>query len=158
MNFAQRTDHLRPEGAYAVLARGQALEAQGREIIHLETGRPDFEAPSHLALAGIRAIACGQTRYNPPAGIALLRLLTDVELRAHVIPAARRKVHGQFDNASLIDEIARVYQEHGVNPRRDAAHLCGRGVQVQWLRELHGACRGNLVIAAGTIVEMLDVN
>jgi len=73
MNFAQRTDHLRPEGAYAVLARAQALEAQGREIIHLEIGQPDFETPSHVALAGIRAIASGQTRYNPPAGIAELR-------------------------------------------------------------------------------------
>jgi glycosyltransferase involved in cell wall biosynthesis len=53
---------------------------------------------------------------------ALLRLLTDVELRARVIPAARRKVHRQFDNASLIDEVVRIYQQHGVNPGGDSAH------------------------------------
>jgi len=73
MAFAQRIEHLRAEGAYAVLARAQALEAQGREIIHLEIGQPDFETYPHITLAGIRAIATGQTRYNPPAGIASLR-------------------------------------------------------------------------------------
>jgi aspartate/methionine/tyrosine aminotransferase len=73
MTFAQRIAHLQPEGAYAVLARAQALEAQGREIIHLEIGQPDLETPAHVALAGIRAIAAGKTRYNPPSGIAALR-------------------------------------------------------------------------------------
>jgi aspartate aminotransferase len=73
MQFAQRIGHLREEGAYAVLARAQALEAQGREIIHLEIGQPDFETYPHIALAGIRAISAGQTRYSPPAGIPALR-------------------------------------------------------------------------------------
>jgi aspartate aminotransferase len=73
MPFANRIAHLRPEGAYAVLARAQALEAQGREIIHLEIGQPDFETYSHVAMAGVRAIATGQTRYNPPSGILPLR-------------------------------------------------------------------------------------
>jgi aspartate/methionine/tyrosine aminotransferase len=73
MSFAQRIAHLKAEGAYAVLARAQALEAQGREIIHLEIGQPDFETYAHVALAGIRAIATGQTRYNPPAGLPALR-------------------------------------------------------------------------------------
>jgi aspartate aminotransferase len=73
MSFAQRISHLQPEGAYAVLARAQALEAQGREIIHLEIGQPDFETYSHVALAGIQAITSGKTRYNPPAGVPALR-------------------------------------------------------------------------------------
>ena len=73
MTFSRRIAHLRAEGAYAVLARAQALEAQGREIIHLEIGQPDFETYPHVALAGIRAIATGQTRYNPPAGLPALR-------------------------------------------------------------------------------------
>jgi aspartate/methionine/tyrosine aminotransferase len=73
MSFAQRIAHLQPEGAYAVLARAQALEAQGREIVHLEIGQPDFDTYSHVSLAGIRAIADGQTRYNPPSGIPALR-------------------------------------------------------------------------------------
>jgi aspartate aminotransferase len=73
MAFAHRIDHLKAEGAYAVLARAQALEAQGREIIHLEIGQPDFDTYPHIALAGIGAITAGKTRYNPPSGIAELR-------------------------------------------------------------------------------------
>jgi aspartate aminotransferase len=73
MAFAQRIAHLREEGAYAALARAQALEAQGREIVHLEIGQPDFETYAHVALAGIGAIATGKTRYNPPAGVPALR-------------------------------------------------------------------------------------
>jgi len=73
MAFASRIAHLQPEGAYAVLARAQALEAEGREIIHLEIGQPDFDTYPHIVLAGIRAIATGHTRYNPPAGLVPLR-------------------------------------------------------------------------------------
>jgi len=71
--FAKRTDHLRPEGAYQVLARAQELESKGHDIIHLEIGEPDFDTPANVCLAGIRAIAGGQTRYNPPAGLSSLR-------------------------------------------------------------------------------------
>jgi aspartate/methionine/tyrosine aminotransferase len=73
MTFAHRIAHLRAEGAYAILARAQALEAQGRDIIHLEIGQPDFETYSHVALAGVRAIVSGKTRYNPPSGVPALR-------------------------------------------------------------------------------------
>ncbi|MBN1658724.1 MAG: pyridoxal phosphate-dependent aminotransferase [Anaerolineae bacterium] len=73
MSFAQRIEHLKAEGAYAVLARAQALEAEGREIIHLEIGQPDFETFPNVALGGIRAITSGKTRYNPPAGVPELR-------------------------------------------------------------------------------------
>jgi len=73
MNYAQRTSHLKPEGAYQVLARAQELEADGREIIHLEIGQPDFETFDNISLAGIRAISEGQTRYTPPIGMKALR-------------------------------------------------------------------------------------
>jgi aspartate aminotransferase len=73
MRYATRTNHLKPEGAYQVLARAQELEASGREIIHLEIGQPDFETFDNIRLAGIRAIAAGQTRYTPPIGIKALR-------------------------------------------------------------------------------------
>jgi aspartate/methionine/tyrosine aminotransferase len=55
------------------LARAQALEAQGREIIHLEIGQPDFDTYPHIAQAGMEAIASGKTRYNPPSGLLALR-------------------------------------------------------------------------------------
>ena len=73
MSLAQRTEHLRAEGAYQVLARAQELEAAGKEVIHLEIGEPDFNTPANVGMAGIGAIAAGQTRYNPPPGLPKLR-------------------------------------------------------------------------------------
>ena len=73
MTFAERVTHLAPEGAYHMLALAQALEAEGREIVHLEIGQPDVPTFANVALAGIQAIREGQTRYNPPAGVPALR-------------------------------------------------------------------------------------
>jgi aspartate aminotransferase len=71
--LADRTKHLEPEGAYAFLAKAQQMEAEGREIIHLEIGQPDFLTFDNIGISGIRAIATGQTRYTPSAGIPALR-------------------------------------------------------------------------------------
>jgi len=71
--FAQRVGHLEAEGAYHVLARAQALEAQGRDIIHLEVGEPDFLASEEILDAGVEALRAGRARYVPPAGIPALR-------------------------------------------------------------------------------------
>jgi len=73
LDLADRTGLLKPEGAYQVLARAQALEAQGRDIIHLEVGEPDFETPEHIRQAGADALLEGRARYNPPAGLKILR-------------------------------------------------------------------------------------
>lgn len=73
MTYAARTDHLQAEGAYFVLAKAQALEAEGKDIIHLEIGQPDIDTFESVAQAGIDAILDGRTRYNPPAGIPDLR-------------------------------------------------------------------------------------
>jgi aspartate aminotransferase len=73
MSYALRTSYLKPEGAYQVLAKAQELETNGRQIIHLEIGQPDFETFDNIRVAGMRAIAEGQTRYTPPNGIKRLR-------------------------------------------------------------------------------------
>jgi aspartate/methionine/tyrosine aminotransferase len=73
MTFAKRTQHLKPEGAYQVLARANQLEAAGKEIIHLEIGQPDYPTFENVAQAGIDAIRLGHTRYTPPAGMPSLR-------------------------------------------------------------------------------------
>jgi len=73
--FTERVLYLEAEGAYAVLARAQELEAQGRKIIHLEIGQPDFPTPEHVSAAGIQAIVEGKTKYTPPAGIPKFREL-----------------------------------------------------------------------------------
>ncbi|MFP4136044.1 MAG: pyridoxal phosphate-dependent aminotransferase [Candidatus Acetothermia bacterium] len=64
---------LQPEGAYEVLARANQLEAEGREVIHLEIGQPDYPTFSNITLAGIKALAEGKTDYNPSSGIEELR-------------------------------------------------------------------------------------
>lgn len=71
--YSLRTRHLQPEGAYQMLARAHALEAQGREILHLEVGQPDFDTYPHIRRAGIEAIEAGHTRYTEPAGMPGLR-------------------------------------------------------------------------------------
>jgi len=73
MSFATRTHHLKPEGAYQVLARANQLEAAGREIIHLEIGQPDYPTFDNVSQAGIDAIKSRKTRYTPPAGMPSLR-------------------------------------------------------------------------------------
>jgi hypothetical protein len=50
--YARRTNHLKPEGAYQVLARAQELEASGCDIIHLEIGQPNIDTFSNISLAG----------------------------------------------------------------------------------------------------------
>jgi len=71
--YASRTHHLVPEGAYQVLRRAQELEAGGRPVIHLEIGQPDYDTFENIRASGMRAIAEGQTRYTPPAGMWRLR-------------------------------------------------------------------------------------
>ena len=71
--FTDRVSSLQAEGAYAVLARAQALEAEGRKILHLEIGQPDFPTFPNVSQAGVEAIQAGQTRYTSPAGTPQLR-------------------------------------------------------------------------------------
>jgi aspartate aminotransferase len=73
MKLATRMNRLGTETAFEVLVRARALEAQGREIIHLEIGEPDFDTPANIVEAGIKALREGQTRYTPSAGIPQLR-------------------------------------------------------------------------------------
>jgi aspartate aminotransferase len=73
MKLAQRMSRIGVEGAFKVLARARALEAQGRDVIHLEIGEPDFDTPAHIVEAGKRALDEGFTRYAPTPGLPELR-------------------------------------------------------------------------------------
>jgi aspartate/methionine/tyrosine aminotransferase len=61
------------ETAFEVLVRARALEAQGKSVVHLEIGEPDFDTPPHIVEAGARALKGGATHYGPSAGIPELR-------------------------------------------------------------------------------------
>jgi aspartate aminotransferase len=73
VKLARRMERLGTETAFSMLAKAKVLEAQGREIIHLEIGEPDFDTPAHIIEAGCRALREGQTHYTPTAGIPELR-------------------------------------------------------------------------------------
>jgi aspartate/methionine/tyrosine aminotransferase len=73
MNVAQRMSRLGTESAFEVLARAKALERQGRSIIHLEIGEPDFDTPVHIKEAAKQALDAGATHYGPSAGLPELR-------------------------------------------------------------------------------------
>lgn len=70
---AASIDRLGTETAFEVLARARALEGQGRRVIHLEIGEPDFATPAHIVEAAARAFRDGQTHYCPAAGLPVLR-------------------------------------------------------------------------------------
>ncbi|MEM0007099.1 MAG: pyridoxal phosphate-dependent aminotransferase [Candidatus Bathyarchaeia archaeon] len=71
--FAKRMASLGTETAFEVLARAKALERQGKEIIHLEIGEPDFDTPQNIKEAAVKALYAGYTHYVPAAGIPELR-------------------------------------------------------------------------------------
>ncbi|TKK77012.1 pyridoxal phosphate-dependent aminotransferase [Kribbella jiaozuonensis] len=66
-------ERLGTESAFEVLAKAKALEAQGREIVHLEIGEPDFDTPAHVIAAAQQALDKGFTHYVPAPGIPELR-------------------------------------------------------------------------------------
>ena len=73
MDVAARMARLGTESAFEVLARAKALERQGKEIVHLEIGEPDFDTPVHIRDAAKRALDAGATHYGPSAGLPELR-------------------------------------------------------------------------------------
>ena len=67
--LAEAMSRLGTETAFEVLSRAKQLEAQGKEIIHLEIGEPDFDTPRNIVEAGKRALDEGWTHYGPSAGL-----------------------------------------------------------------------------------------
>ncbi len=137
--YAKRTDHLRPEGAYQVLALAQQMEAAGRTIIHFEAGQPDFDTFANISLAGIHAITEGQTRYTPPIGMTQLReaIAQDAEQRrgiqvhpSQVVVSPGAKPNLFFPTLALVepgDEV--IYPDPGF-PTYEAMIVLAGGVPV----------------------------
>ncbi|HEV7677851.1 MAG TPA: pyridoxal phosphate-dependent aminotransferase [Candidatus Dormibacteraeota bacterium] len=76
IRFAERMDGLGTEGAFEVLAKARALEAQGRDIVHLEIGEPDFPTPANIVEAAHSAMQHGATHYTPAGGLIEARAAT----------------------------------------------------------------------------------
>lgn len=80
LGLAPRVADLGTESAFAVLARARALEAAGRDVVHLEIGQPDLPTPAHVGEAAWAAIGAGETGYCPSAGLPELREVAAAEL------------------------------------------------------------------------------
>jgi aspartate/methionine/tyrosine aminotransferase len=101
------------ETAFEVLAKARALEAKGRDIVHLEIGEPDFDTPPAIVAAGVAALERGETHYTPSAGVIELRDAIALYLRerrgvradpAHVIVTPGAKPIMFYALLALLDE------------------------------------------------------
>jgi aspartate/methionine/tyrosine aminotransferase len=91
--YADRLSRLGTETAFEVLARAKALEAQGREIVHMEIGEPDFDTPVYIIDAAKQALDDGYTHYTPAAGLPPVRqTIGDYMAETRGIPVAPENV------------------------------------------------------------------
>ncbi len=91
---ARRLRSITPFQVMALLARARQLESEGRSIVHLEIGEPDFETPAGITAAGVAALQAGRTHYTPALGLAALRqaIADDYRRRFGVEISAQRIV------------------------------------------------------------------
>jgi aspartate/methionine/tyrosine aminotransferase len=93
LRLASRMSRLGTETAFEVLNRARALEKQGKEIIHLEIGEPDFDTPANVVEAAVDALHKGWTHYGPAAGLPDLRqTIADYVSRSRNVPVSSEEV------------------------------------------------------------------
>src|ERR1043165_7727983 len=85
LRLAKRMARLGTETAFEVLVKARALEAKGRDIVHLEIGEPDFDTPENIISAAADALHKEFTHYGPSAGLPQLR-----EIIAQSVSETRR--------------------------------------------------------------------
>jgi len=94
IKFAERMSRLGTESAFEVLAKARRLEAEGKHIVHLEIGEPDFATPDNIVEAGISAMQNGYTHYTPAAGI--------LEARQAVAGFVTRMLNTEVDAGEVV--------------------------------------------------------
>jgi len=93
LRLASRMSRLGTETAFEVLNRARALEKQGKEVIHLEIGEPDFDTPANVVEAGVDALRKGWTHYGPSAGLPELRqAIADYVSHTRKVPVSSYEV------------------------------------------------------------------
>jgi aspartate aminotransferase len=145
LQLARRMSRLGTETAFEVLSKARALERQGRSIIHLEIGEPDFDTPANVVEAGVTALRKGWTHYGPSAGLPELRQAIaeyvsrtrGVKVRSEdvvVVPGGKPIIF--FTILSLIDEGDEVIYPNPGFPIYESMirYVGGRAVPIQ-LRE-----------------------
>ena len=93
LRLASRMSRLGTETAFEVLNRARELERQGKEIVHLEIGEPDFDTPANVVQAAVDALHKGWTHYGPSAGLPdLRRAIADYVSRTRNVPVSSDEV------------------------------------------------------------------
>src|SRR6266581_1304298 len=93
LRLAERMSRLGTETAFEVLNRARELERQGKDIIHLEIGEPDFDTPANIINSGVDALRAGWTHYGPSAGLPELRQAIAAEVsRSRGVPVSPEEV------------------------------------------------------------------
>ncbi|MGB0031965.1 MAG: pyridoxal phosphate-dependent aminotransferase [Candidatus Sulfotelmatobacter sp.] len=147
LQLARRMSRLGTETAFEVLNKARALERQGKSIIHLEIGEPDFDTPSNVIEAAVDALHKGWTHYGPSAGLPELRqTIADYVSRTRrvkvsadevvVVPGGKPIIF--FTMLALIDEGDEVVYPNPGFPIYESMinYVSGKAVPIQ-LREDH---------------------
>ena len=147
LQLARRMSRLGTETAFEVLNKARALERQGKSIIHLEIGEPDFDTPSNVIEAAVDALHKGWTHYGPSAGLPELRqTIADYVSRTRrvkvsadevvVVPGGKPIIF--FTILALIDEGDEVVYPNPGFPIYESMinYVSGKAVPIQ-LREDH---------------------
>jgi len=145
LRLAERMSRLGTETAFEVLNKARALENQGKEVIHLEIGEPDFATPPNIVSAGIDALNAGWTHYGPSAGYPELRETIAAEVSSTrgvqvtldevvVVPGGKPTIF--FSILALIDEGDEVIYPNPGFPIYESMirYVGGRAVPIR-LRE-----------------------
>jgi aspartate aminotransferase len=145
LRLASRMSRLGTETAFEVLNKARALERQGKDIVHLEIGEPDFDTPTNVVEAAVDALRKGWTHYGPSAGLPELRqAIAEYVSRTRGVPVASDEVvvvpGGKpiifFSILSLVDEGDEVIYPNPGFPIYESMinYVGGRAVPIQ-LRE-----------------------
>jgi len=146
MTTSSRIDDIQPFHVMALLARAKELEAEGKDIVHMEIGEPDFPTPPPIVEAGIKAISAGDVHYTPAVGLPELRevIAAFYLTRYGVSVSANRVVVTPGASGALMLALGVIMQEGDEVILADPGYPCNRN----FVRFLSGTIRSVSVDAS----------
>ncbi len=146
LNFADRVGEIAPFRVMELLARAKRLEAEGRSIIHMEVGEPDFSTPEPIIAAAQQALAEGKTHYTPATGLPELREMIGrfYQDRYHEAVSPEQIVITSGASAALLLALGSILDPQGEVVMADPGYPCNR----HFVRFIEGRARSIPVTAA----------
>jgi aspartate/methionine/tyrosine aminotransferase len=133
-HYADRLRDIEPFQVMDVLARARALEAQGRSIVHMEIGEPDFPTTERIVQAGVAALSAGRTHYLPALGLEALRTAIAASYPGAARPESSRVVVTPGASGALQRRASSIRDRVLVTDRYPCNHfvrLTGRPIAIQ---------------------------